>query len=91
MSVVPPAKRVHVREEPIARRLGRSPRERCDTDCGCPDLFELADGNFAVIGTDLTDEIIKQLPADAGVGTHERIVVVRRDVLIAAKHDIPDR
>jgi hypothetical protein len=76
----------------IARRLGASPRERgSSTNCSCPDIFELADGRFAVIGTDLTDELDGALPADASRADYERIVVITRETLVRAKPDIPER
>ncbi|MGW5639731.1 hypothetical protein [Streptomyces sp. NPDC003832] len=56
----------------------------------CPDLFELSDGNFAVIGTEATAELDPHLPTDAARADYERIVVVSRDTLIRAKKDIPD-
>ncbi|GIE75572.1 hypothetical protein Aph02nite_15220 [Actinoplanes philippinensis] len=55
----------------------------------CPDIFELSDGDFAVIGTDMTDELRGLLPSDAGVADYERIVKVSRATLVAAKGDIP--
>ena len=76
----------------IVRRLGASPRERRSaTNCSCPDIFELSDGRFAVIGTDLTDELDGVLPSDASRAGYERIVVITRDTLLRAKADIPDR
>ncbi|MEV6512689.1 hypothetical protein [Streptomyces sp. NPDC051642] len=56
----------------------------------CPDLFELSDGSFAVIGTDRTEELESMLPADAARADYERIVVITRDTLLRAKRDIPD-
>ncbi|MCX4882904.1 MULTISPECIES: hypothetical protein [unclassified Streptomyces] len=56
----------------------------------CPDLFELSDGAFAVIGTDRTEELDALLPADAARADYERIVVITRDTLLRAKRDIPD-
>jgi hypothetical protein len=74
----------------IARRLGATPRERGSITNGtCPDIFELTDGSFAVIGTDRTGELIGALPPDAGVAEHERIVVITRETLVAARKDIP--
>ena len=74
---------------PIRRRVGLSPAARgSSTDCTCPDIFELADGNFAVIGTDRTDEYGDRLPADAGVAPYERVVVITRDTLLAAVKDL---
>jgi hypothetical protein len=75
----------------IIRRLGVAPRYRGSTNgATCPDLFELADGNFAVIGTDATDSLESQLPEDAARADYERIVVITRETLIKAKADIPD-
>jgi hypothetical protein len=75
----------------IIRRLGVAPRYRGSTNGGtCPDIFELADGNFAIIGTDVTDTLDGELPADAARANYERIVVITRETLIRAKADIPD-
>jgi hypothetical protein len=73
------------------RRLGASPQERgCLVNQDCPDVFELSDGRFAVIGTDVTDELDAGLPADASRGPKERIVAITRDTLLRAKVDIPE-
>ncbi|MET7483102.1 hypothetical protein [Streptomyces sp. NPDC005538] len=56
----------------------------------CPDIFELGDGNFAVIGTEATDALDPFLPPDAARADYERIVVITRATLIHAKNDIPD-
>lgn len=75
----------------VVRRLGPSTKEHaCTSDLSCPDLFELSDGRYAVIGADMTAELRPLVPADAGVAPHERIVVVSREVLMGAKGDIPD-
>jgi hypothetical protein len=74
----------------LLRRIGASPRERGSaSNCSCPDIFELSDGRFAVIGTDLTDELDGVLPSDASRADYERIVVITRDTLARAKADIP--
>jgi hypothetical protein len=59
------------------------------TNATCPDIFELSDGRFAIIGTDLTDELDAQLPVDAARADYERIVVITRDTLLRARPDIP--
>ena len=75
----------------FVRRLGRSPRERGSLNNGtCPDVFELSNGDFAVIGTDATEMLELKLPSDAARADYERIVVVSRETLLAAKRDIPD-
>jgi hypothetical protein len=75
----------------IVRRIGASPRARGSaTGQTCPDIFELSDGSFAVIGTESTAALDGKLPADAGRADYERIVVISRETLIRAKADIPD-
>ncbi|MFI1678586.1 hypothetical protein [Streptomyces sp. NPDC020607] len=75
----------------IIRRIGASPRARgCATGQNCPDIFELTDGSFAVIGTDVTAKLDADLPADASRADYERIITISRETLIRAKADIPD-
>lgn len=76
----------------FVRRLGSRPDARRSlNNVTCPDIFELSDGRFAIIGTDMTDELEGLLPADASRGPGERIVVITRETLVSAKLDIPDR
>ena len=75
------------------RRLGPDPHLNGMQTAGlrgCPDVFELKTGDFAIIGKDVTSEAIGQLPPDASCGPDERIVVIPRKTLIAAKPHIPD-
>lgn len=74
------------------RRLGVTPVARGDTTSvsGSPDILELDDGSFAVIGTDITERIGLQPLGDARCGPDERIVRISRATLLAAKKDIPD-
>jgi hypothetical protein len=73
----------------FARRLGSGGAgPLCQGTYGCPDIFELVNGDFAVIGTDIT-AFAAQLPATAGCAPHERMVRIPRALLIAAKADIP--
>ena len=58
---------------------------------GCPDIFELEDGDFAIIGVDITAASIDRLPSTAGCGPDERIVRIPRKTLVLAKSDIPNR
>lgn len=57
---------------------------------GCPDIFELDSGDFAIIGRDITGEAVAHLPEDAGCGPDERIIWIPRKTLIRAKADIPE-
>ncbi|MDX2523140.1 hypothetical protein [Streptomyces europaeiscabiei] len=75
----------------IVRRIGASPRERGSlSGDSCPDIFELSDGDFAVIGSEATFKLDSELPEDAARADYERIVVISRETLIRAKADIPD-
>jgi hypothetical protein len=57
---------------------------------GCPDVFELETGDFAIIGKDITTKAIGQLPPGASCGPDEKIVVIPRKTLVRAKPHIPD-
>ncbi len=76
------------------RKLGpqnpqRGPRE-CLALSECPDILELEDGDFAIIGEPITPAAKPYLPAGVGCGPHEVIVRIPRRVLVDAKRDIPD-
>ncbi|HMO63862.1 MAG TPA: hypothetical protein PKE47_01310 [Verrucomicrobiota bacterium] len=76
------------------RRLGPDPHaggQRTVALAGCPDLLELADGDFAVIGPDITDAARRQMFPTASCGPDERVVRIPRQLLIGAKADIPDQ
>ncbi len=77
----------------FVRRLGPDPHANGakSVGCnGCPDIWEIEGGDFAVIGIDIT-AIATSLPPSAGCGPDERIVRVPRKTLVLAKADIPDR
>lgn len=69
------------------RRLGQE--SSCSGSSGCPDIWELDNGDFAIIGTDIT-AFAKELPASAGCAPDERMVKIPRMLLVRAKRDIPD-
>ena len=74
------------------RRLGPDPHEKGakSVGCqGCPDIWELDNGDFAVIGADITNAAVN-LPPSAGCGPDERMVRIPRKTLVMAKADIPD-
>lgn len=76
----------------IKRRLGPEPHANGAQTSGlkgCPDIFELDTGDFAIIGRDMTAEVAAHLPADASCGPDERIVVLPRRTLVLARADIP--
>ena len=75
------------------RRLGPDPHAggaQTEALHNCPDLFELSDGNFAVIGIEMTARAIPNLPPSASCGPDERVVWIPRRLLVRAKADIPD-
>lgn len=70
---------------------GRSPGETgSGGEGGCPDIWQLDNGDVAVIGRDLTRAYARRLPSGVSVGPDERLVVLPRGMMIAAKADIPD-
>lgn len=76
----------------MSRRLGKSAAELGATGGrdGCPDIWELDNGDVAVIGRDLTTSYRDRLPASVSIAADERLVIIPRSMLIAAKADIPD-
>ena len=76
----------------LTRRIGPNQNERvlpCCATYGCPDILEMEDGDFAVIGADITEHTVK-LPPTAGCGPTERMVRIPRKLLVQAKPHIPD-
>ncbi|RKN04848.1 hypothetical protein [Streptomyces radicis] len=76
----------------FARRWGKSSHELGQTsgNASCPDVWELDNGDVAVIGTDLTLSYEGRLPEGVSVDPGERLVIIPRATIIAAKADIPD-
>jgi hypothetical protein len=76
----------------FTRRLGKSALELGNTDNvpSCPDIWELDNGDVAVIGRDLTAAYVTRLPAGVSVGDDEKLVVIPGNMMRSAKVDIPD-
>lgn len=77
----------------ITRRLGPDPHAngaQSTAAKGCPDILELENGDFAIIGIDITDEAGPHLSFGASCGPDERIIRLPRKVLLLAKPDIPE-
>jgi hypothetical protein len=74
------------------RRLGKTAAELGDsrTTQDCPELWELDNGDVAVIGRDATDAYADRLPPGVRVGVDERLVIIPGNMLVAAKPDIAD-
>ena len=74
------------------RRLGPDPHAggaKSAAGSGCPDIFELETGDFAIIGINITERAKPKLPSSAGCGDDEAIVLVPRKTLVGARADIP--
>ena len=72
------------------RSLGVDPNAvLCAGLKSCPQILELLNGDFAVIGTDITVDATPNLPANAGCAPSERVVQIPRSLLIRARNDIP--
>ena len=75
------------------KRLGPDPHANGarSVGCqGCPDIWELNNGDFVVIGVDIT-HAAHELPPTANCGPDECMVRVPRKTLVLAKADIPDQ
>jgi hypothetical protein len=76
----------------FAVRLGNSAKELAASDGRdeCPDIWQLDNGDIAIIGRDLTENYRSHLPEGVSLGADERLVVIPGVMLSAAKADIPD-
>jgi hypothetical protein len=76
----------------FVKRLGKSPAELGNTrdEEDCPDIWQLSNGDIAVIGRDLTAHYRSRLPDGVRLSAGERLVVIPGNMLSAAKADIPD-
>ncbi|MEU7525158.1 hypothetical protein AB0A74_05445 [Saccharothrix sp. NPDC042600] len=76
----------------FARRWGKSSHELGQTsgNGSCPDIWELDNGDVAVIGRDLTSAYHARLPEGVSIDPGESLVVIPRKTILAAKADIPD-
>ncbi|MFE3824630.1 hypothetical protein [Streptomyces sp. NPDC059092] len=76
----------------FSRRLGKSAKELGNSDGRdqCPDIWQLDNGDIAVIGRDLTSHYAPRLPDGVALAADERLVVIPGNMLRAAKPDIAD-
>ncbi|PRY00490.1 hypothetical protein [Allonocardiopsis opalescens] len=74
------------------RRLGKSAAELGEsrTTKDCPDIWELDNGDIAIVGRDATTAYSGRLPLGVSIGADERLVVIPGSMLRAAKPDIAD-
>ena len=69
------------------KRLGQSNGSLCGHNC--PQVLEMSDGDFAVVGLDITEEAVGVMPPGPGVGPKEKVVKIPRRVIIAARAELP--
>jgi hypothetical protein len=74
------------------RRLGLSAQDLglSSSSSSCPDIWELDNGDFAMIGTDATEAYSRRLPDGVSLAVGERLVVLPGAIVRAAKSDISD-
>ena len=60
----------------ISRRLDITSPRQCNATAACPAIFKLDDGDFAIIGSNVTEEVRPHLPTGSGCAEHENIVRV---------------
>lgn len=71
------------------KRLGRNADAQCVGGFHCPQVLEMEDGDFAVVGKLITEEARKNIPPGAGVGPNEGVVKVPRHVMADVRPDLP--
>ena len=74
----------------FVRRIGPDPHAHGaqSVGCnGCPDIWELDNGDIAIIGADMT-HAATSLPSSASCGPDERIIRIPRQTILLAKADI---
>lgn len=70
---------------------GRNPGETgSGGESGCPDVWELDNGDVVVIGRDLTENYAGLLPCGVNIGASERLVVIPRGMARALRTDVPN-
>ncbi|WP_431887415.1 hypothetical protein [Nocardiopsis alba] len=76
----------------FSRRLGKTAaalgKSRIDDDC--PEIWELDNGDVAVVGRDATDRFRDRFPEGLTVGPDERLVVIPGALFLSAMKDITD-
>lgn len=64
----------------FSRRLGKTAAELGDSRVNndCPDIWELDNGDIAIVGRDMTTTFADRLPDDVRISADERLVVIPR-------------
>jgi hypothetical protein len=73
------------------RRIGPVPSPEVGGSSGangCPDIWELESGDFAIIGFKASSDLLEALPESAGIEPDEALVVVPRAVVLGARDNL---
>lgn len=74
----------------FGRRLGKTMKQLGQTTGpnGCPEIWELGNGDIGIIGRDLTPSYASRLPDGVTLRSDERFVVIPRGLLASASDEI---
>ena len=72
----------------ILTRLENDRQQQCTYGHNCPQILAIDDGDFAVVGQEITEEAMPAMPPGPGVGPKERIIRVPRKILTAARANL---
>jgi hypothetical protein len=74
------------------RRMGPPAKESGNFTGGdeCPDIWQLDNGDIAVMGRDLMSHYASGLPEGVALGADERLVIIPGNMLSAAEPGIAD-
>lgn len=73
----------------ILGETAQNSRALCSGGANCPAILEMESGDFAVIGTDITEASRGNLLAGSGCGPDEKVVRIPRRTLVSARAEIP--
>ena len=71
------------------KRLGQNATQNCEGGHYCPQILEMIDGDYAAVGMEITKEAVANMLPGPGVGPNEGVVRIPRNVMIAARAEIP--
>src|SRR5690348_3391772 len=71
-------------EANFQRRLGQTAHQLGITggEASCPEIWELDNGDIAVIGTEVTASYLERLPNGVKVDPGERLIIIPRQTMI---------
>jgi len=70
------------------KKLGLDKPNPCCGRSTCPAVFISENGDFVIVGTDVTTELKKNLPIDSGCASYEKIVKIPRNIMLKAIEEV---